>query len=207
MFTPTTRRLRHGILLRGRTIVLVAALVVILTLSVSHRADASPRPATCALSALRFNLQPNGGLGHGAFRVVVRNAGSSACSLSGYPRVLVPLDDHRDPSVQRSSQRVMPPGSRASVHDTISTYAGGYSGPVTKSGRVTLPRVELSARTGVASFNIEWIEISPKACPIAQDLEIGLRGNAANFTNRQVLFVCSGVEVTPFVPGDSGSWN
>jgi len=101
----------------------------------------------------------------------------------------------------------MPPGSRASVHDTISTYAGGYSGPVTKSGRVTLPRVELSARTGVASFNIEWIEISPKACPIAQDLEIGLRGNAANFTNRQVLFVCSGVEVTPFVPGDSGSWN
>jgi hypothetical protein len=101
----------------------------------------------------------------------------------------------------------MAPASRAGVHDTISTYAGGYDGPVTRSGRVTLPRVELSAGTGVASFNIEWIEISPKACPLALELEIGLRGHATNVTNRQLMFVCSGVEVTPFVQGDSGSWS
>ncbi|HEV3186842.1 MAG TPA: DUF4232 domain-containing protein [Acidimicrobiales bacterium] len=159
------------------------------------------------MGGLRFNLESNAGLGHGAFRVVVRNVGPSTCSLSGYPRVVVPLDDHRDPSVQRSYQRVVPPGSFDSVRDTTSTYAGGYDGPVTKSGRVALPTVDLSPRTGIASFTIEWIETSPKACPISVDLEIGLRGDAANVTSRQVLFMCSGVFVTPFVPGDTGSWS
>jgi hypothetical protein len=205
---PPVRRRRQSII-RGFAAVALVASVFAVTLSTSGspRADASLHLVPCSLGALRINLVSNAGLGHGAFRVVVRNDGPMTCSLSGYPRLIVPLDDRRDPSVQRSYQRVMPPGRRANVRDTTSTYAGGYDGPVTTSGRVALPTVVLAPRTGVASFNIVWIEISPKACPIALKLEIGLRGHAAYVTSRQVLFMCSDVNVTPFAPGDTGSWS
>ncbi len=116
----------------------------------------------------------------------------------------MPLDDHVDRTVQRSFQRVVPPGSFAPVNDTLDSYAGGYSGPQSKSGRVTLPMTDLIPRSGVASFTIEWAETSPKACPISLVLELGLTGSPQLRIRHQFNFVCSSVEVTPFVHGNTG---
>ena len=184
---------------------LAVVLVIAVLVLAERRTDGSPRPKTCSLSALHFTLQPNGGLGHGWYQVLVRNVGSSTCSLTGYPRVRVPLDDHVDRSVQRSYQRVMPAGSFAPVNDTLNSYAGGYNGPVPASGQVELPVTDLIPRSGVASFTIEWAEISPKACPISRILELGLTGSPKFRIKHQINFVCSSVEVTPFVRGTSGS--
>ena len=172
----------------------------------SHLAGASSVPPPCALSALHFTLESNGGLGHGAFRVLVHNRGPSTCALAGYPRVRVPLEDHRDQAIQSSLQRVMTPGSVAAISDTFSSYAGCYVGPVSKSTTIRPPVVDLSSRTGVASFNLVWIEIGPTPCPVSRVFQIGLAG-AARFTSTHVMaFVCSSVDVTPFVNGASGSW-
>jgi len=187
------------------SLLLAGVLVIAVPVSVERRAEASPRPKACSLSALHFTLQPNGGLGHGWYQILVRNVGSLTCSLTGYPRVRVPLDDHVDRSVQRSFQRVMPPGSFAPVNDMLNSYAGGYNGPVPASGHVALPVTDLIPRSGVASFTIEWAEISPKACPISQILELGLTGSAQLRIRHQFNFVCSSVEVTPFVRGATGS--
>jgi hypothetical protein len=191
---------RRSVISLPLAVVLVFAVLV----SAERRADASPRPKTCSLSALHFTLQPNGGLGHGWYRVLVQNVGSSTCSPTGYPRVRVPLDDHVDRTVQRSFQRVMPPGSFAPVNDTLDSYAGGYSGPRTKSGRVALPLTDLIPRSGAASFTIEWAETSLKACPISLVLELGLTGSPQLRIRHQFNFVCSSVEVTPFVRGNTG---
>lgn len=169
-------------------------------------AGASPSTPPCELSALHFTLESNGGLGHGVFRVLVHNTGPSTCALSGYPRVRVPLEDHRDRTVQSSLQRVTAPGSVAAIRDTFDSYAGGYVGPVSKSTKVRPPLVELTARAGVASFNLVWIEIGPKPCPVSRVFQIGLSGAARLRSTRVMAFVCSSVDVTPFVNGASGSW-
>jgi hypothetical protein len=100
----------------------------------------------------------------------------------------------------------MAPGSVARVNDTINSYAGGYLGPAPRSGRVALPVVDLEPRTGRASFNLVWIEIGPKPCPVSRTLELGLKGDAKFWSTRQMAFVCSSVDVTPLVKGTSGSW-
>jgi len=195
--------LRRSVILAPLAVVLVVALLM----SVGRRAEASARLNTCSLSTLRFTLQPDGGLGHGAYRVLVRNVGSSACTLTGYPRVLVPLDDRRDQSVQRSLQRVVPPGSFAKVSNTLNSYAGGYDGPTPSSGRVALPVTQLAPRTGAASFTMVWTEIGPKACPVSVTLELGIAGTSRLWETTQFAFVCSGVDVTPFARGSSGTWH
>jgi hypothetical protein len=172
----------------------------------THLAGAASVPPQCALSALHFTLESNGGLGHGAFRVLVHNRGPSTRTLAGYSRVRVPLEDYRDQAIQSSLQRVMTPGSVAAIKDSFNSYAGGYLGPSSKSTTVRPPMVELPSRTGVASFNLVWIEIGPKPCPVSRVFQIGLAG-AARFTSTHVMaFVCSSVDVTPFVNGVSGSW-
>jgi len=136
----------------------------------------------------------------------VHNRGPSTCALAGYPRVRVPLEDHRDQVTQSSLQRVMTPGSVAAIKGTFSSYAGGYVDSVSKSTTIRPPLVDLSSRTGVASFNLVWIGIGPKPCPVSRVFQIGLAG-AARFTSTHVMaFVCSSVDVTPFVNGASGSW-
>jgi hypothetical protein len=185
---------------------LAAAVLLSGCLTLAAPVEASSLAAACSLSTLHFTLETNDGLGHGAYRVLVANLGTARCTLSGYPRVRVPLFDHLDRSVQPGLQRVMPPGSVATVSDMINSYAGGYLGPVTESGRVPLPVVDLKPRTGHASFNIVWIEMSSKPCPVAQTLELGLTGDAKFWTTRRMTFVCSSVDVTPFVNGTSGSW-
>lgn len=206
MVRATTWSLRRRNLRRlVMTLSLAGVLVIAVEVSVDRRADASPRSRACSLSALHFTLEPNGGLGHGWYQVLVRNAGSSTCSLTGYPRVHVPLEDHVDRTAQRSFQRVMPPGSFAPVNETLDSYAGGYNGPLTKSGRVALPVTDLIPRSGVASFTIEWTETSPKACPISLVLDLGLTGSSPLRIKHQFNFVCSSVEVTPFVRGSTGS--
>ena len=170
------------------------------------RAGASSELTPCALSLLHFTFESNGGLGHGVFRVLVHNWGPSTCTLSGYPRVRVPLEDHRDRGIQSSLQKVMSPGSVAAISDTFNSYAGGYLGPASKAKAIRPPLVVLKSRRGVASFNLVWIEIGPKPCPVSRLFQIGLAG-AARFTSTRVLaFVCSSVDVTPFVNGASGSW-
>ena len=136
----------------------------------------------------------------------MHNTGPSTCALSGYPRVRVPLEDHRDRTVQSSLQRVTAPGSVAAIRDTFDSHAGGYVGLVSKSTKVRPPLVELTARAGVASFNLVWIEIGPKPCPVSRVFQIGLSGVARLRPTRVMAFVCSSVDVTPFVNGASGSW-
>ena len=190
--------------------------VVVFTVSVAissvafettaHLAGASSVPPPCVLSALHFSFESNGGLGHGAFRVLVHNRGPTSCALAGYPRVRVPLEDHRDRGIQSSLQKVMSPGSVAAISDTFNSYAGGYLGPASKAKAIRPPLVVLKSRSGVASFNLVWIEIDPKPCPVARVFQIGL-ADVARFTSTHVLaFVCSSVDVTPFVNGASGSW-
>jgi hypothetical protein len=172
-------------------------------------ASASTAVSTCALDSLRFNpfSAQMSGLGHGVYIVRVQNVGTVACSLSGFPRVRFPLQDRRDPIVQRSLQKVMPPGSAAPIHDTLSGWGGGYSGPTMKSGHVQLPVVVLSPHKGFASFAIGWAETSPTPCPVSLILELGLVGDPKFWTTRQFTFVRSGVDVTPFVNGITGSWS
>jgi len=198
---------RTGLLRTVISFLLAVALVNAVLALVERRADASPHLHTCSLSALHFTLQTNAGLGHGGYQILVRNVGPTTCALTGYPRVRVPLEDRRDRSVQRSLQRVMPPGSFAEVSNTISSYAGGYDGPTTPSGRVALPVVPLTPRTGVASFTLVWIEVSLKACPVSVKLDVGLPGDPHFRMTTQLAFVCSSVNVTPFVTGDTGSWH
>ena len=172
----------------------------------AHLAGASSVPSPCVLSALHFSFESNGGLGHGAFRVLVHNRGPTSCALTGYPRVRIALEDHRDPAVQSSLQRVMTPGSVAAISDTFYSYAGGYVGPVSKSKTIRPPLVDLLSRTGVASFNLVWIDIGPKPCPVSRVFQIGLAGVARFTSTRALAFVCSSVDVTPLVNGASGSW-
>ena len=186
------------------TISLAVSSVVFAT--TTQPAGAAAKLTPCALKALHFTFELNGGLGHGAFRVLVHNRGPAACLLSGYPRVRVPLEDHRDRGIQSSLQKVMSPGSVAAISDTFNSYAGGYLGPASKAKAIRPPLVVLKSRRGVASFNLVWIEIGPKPCPVSRLFQIGLAG-AARFTSTRVLaFVCSSVDVTPFVNGASGSW-
>ena len=170
-------------------------------------AQAASRVAPCAIRYLHLSFETNAGLGHGAYRVLVRNTGTSACALSGYARVRIPLEDHRDTSIQSSLQKVVPRGSVAGVSDTLSSYAGGYDGPSSSGTKVRPPLVVLSARRGVASFNIVWIEISPRPCPVSRVFDVGLAGATGSTTTHVMAFICSSVDVTPFVNGASGSWS
>jgi hypothetical protein len=184
----------------------VAALVIAIAASPQRRADATPRSPECTLSALHFTFNGSGGLGHGWYVVVAQNVGTSTCTLAGYPRVRVPLEDHVDPSVQRSYQRVAPPHSFAHVVDALDSYAGGYSGPVPTSGHVTLPVMVLAPRRGVASFTIEWGETSPKGCSLSRTLRVRLLATTPFVSKHQLAFMCSGATVTPFVRGSTGTW-
>jgi len=72
---------------------------------------------------------------------------------------------------------------------------------------VRLPVVDLAPRNGVASFDLVWGETSTRSCPVSRVLKLGLVGDTKFWTTRQLAFVCSGVDVTPFVRGTSGSWS
>jgi len=189
--------------------VLSSASFMTLSLAMVQPTSASTSISTCALDSLRFDpfTTQMSGLGHGVYIVRVQNVGIAECALSGFPRVRFPLEDHRDPAVQRSLQKVMPPGSMAPIHDTLSVYGGGYSGPTMNGGHVQLPVVVLTPHKGFASFAIGWAETSPTPCPVSRILELGLVGDTKFWTTRQFAFVRTGVDVTPFVSGISGSWS
>jgi len=196
---------------RGAVVACVLSSSSLLAISIAmvQPALASTSVSTCALDSLHFDpfTAQMSGLGHGVYIVRVQNVGTVACALSGFPRVRFPLEDHRDPTVQRSLQKVMPPGSTAPIHDTLSVYGGGYGGPTMRGGHVQLPVVVLTPHKGFASFAIGWAETSPTPCPVSRLLELGLVGDAKFWTTRQFAFVRSGVDVTPFVSGIWGSWS
>ena len=102
---------------------------------------------------------------------------------------------------------MMPPGSTAPIHDTINSYGGGYMGRIMSVGHVRLPVAVLTPRKGFASFTLVWAETSPIACPVSQVLKLGLASETKFWNAHQFAFVCSGVDVTPFTSGKSGSWN
>ncbi len=170
-------------------------------------ASASTVISTCALDSLHFDPSSASGLGHGAYVVRVQYVGRATCALSGFPRVRFPLEDRRDPHVQRSLQKVMPSASTAAIRDTLNSYAGGFMGRNMSGGQVRLPLVLLTPRKGFASFTLVWAEISPDPCPVSRVLGLGLAGDTSLRKTRQFAFVCSEVDVTPFASGKSGSWN
>ncbi len=188
-----------------------AAVIVVVSTAVltSVARAAAPRPVSrCAGSAVRFALQVNAGMGHGSDVVVVRNEGVVRCTLTGYPTVRVALADHRDRSFPAYLQRVTRPGATAAVRDLVSSYAGGYVGPVAASTAKALPVVVLAPGAGVASFTLVWIDMatSERPCPISSSIEFGLPGSIDYRPVGRASFVCSVVGVTPFVRGPSGEW-
>lgn len=150
---------------------------------------------SCGASGLVVTWRgTTGGLaGHGGDLFWVRNVGSRACRLTGYPLVSYETNDHVSP------------------FRDLDMKGKGFYGPEGIGPRQPLPTVVLAPHGGLASFWVFSEDVMPP-CPILPTVVVELRGA----TGYQSIHGPSGysawpvcgteVVVLPLVPGDSGSF-
>jgi hypothetical protein len=159
---------------------LLAVVVLAVTMSASAPA-ASVRRCTAADLSARRNPAP-GGLGHAGFILVLRNASSHTCALTGYPGL----------------QRLTTSGRRVLTHVRRGTgYLFRDRGPM----RVVL-------RPGAtASDGVEWrsAALGSRACRTSQRLEVTPPDATRHLTIRAAVNACGGrISVTALRLGPRG---
>jgi Protein of unknown function (DUF4232) len=127
--------------------------------------------------------QGGAGLGHISEPILFRNAGTTTCTMYGYPSVIVSAN-----------------GATSGVDDTPNGYLGGASGS-------TVPDVTL-APGATASALIEGTD-SPEgnatSCPTFNSVQVSPPGDSQSVTLDTSLPGCSTIEVHPVVNGSTGT--
>ncbi len=124
--------------------------------------------------------------------VVYHNRSAVACSLHGYPTVVM-LGD--------AAHRAL------LARDERNGYLGGWSGYSSKSGPTPLPTVDLRAHGGVASSLIQWVGCSTgqqRGCVIYHDWWVEPPGATRPVDLRGTALVLRYPSANPVVPGNSG---
>jgi hypothetical protein len=123
---------------------------------------------------------------YGVIVVRLKNACTQECSLSGYP------------SVRGINQWN---GAVFTAAHTRDSYMGGWE------STEPLPVINLRAKSGVASFLIDYISGNDiHACPYLNTLEVMVPDSATVFTlTSTMLQACKEFELHPFVPGLMGT--
>ena len=126
------------------------------------------------------------GMGEVSSVLLVRNIGSTACHLTGYPTILL--------------QNSM--GQEAKAVPTPHGVAGGLP------AGAPIPLLVLR-RGDVASAVIEGFDVPSGAttiCPSYSDFTVTLPGQPASVTLHRQMDICSALNVYPFVMGFNGSY-
>jgi Protein of unknown function (DUF4232) len=137
---------------------------------------------TCDVLDLSIG-QSGAGLGHIGEPILFRNAGTSTCTMYGYPSVVMSTN-----------------GATSAVEYTPNGYLGGVSG-------TNLPTVNL-APGGMASALIEGTDNpvgNATSCPTFTSMAVTPPGDSQTVTLDTTLPGCSTVEVHPVVSGSEGT--
>jgi hypothetical protein len=125
----------------------------------------------------------NAGLGHVGESILFENAGTTTCTLYGYPSVVV-----------TSTQGTV------TANETPNGYLGGIVG-------TNVPSVNL-APGAIASSLIEGTDVpvgNATSCPTSTNVVVTPPGESHSVTLTTSLSECSPLQVHPVVSGSSGS--
>ncbi|HEX6685045.1 MAG TPA: DUF4232 domain-containing protein [Candidatus Limnocylindrales bacterium] len=141
----------------------------------------------CGLDQLTITIsevgKQEGGAGHSSTALLLRNSGTTRCSLSGYPKV-VALDS-----------------TEAMVSEAQQTL-NGYMGGVTAN---QAPTVELApGQAASALFEALTANADGTACRAYAALRVTPPGQSGSVTVRWGLAGCAEPQIHPIVAGESG---
>lgn len=150
--------------------------------AVPPAAGVQPVAAPCKGPQLRLSTDGgDAGMGHRVTIVGVQNIGTQACSLTGYPTVVLQDRQNRNLTTVRSDQK---PGSYL------------------RTGEAPAP-VELAPQAK-AFFDLAWTVVpneaeGEKTCPTAGRIRMTAPGDTAPVSLAQVFTPCGGrIDVSPF---------
>ena len=137
---------------------------------------------TCNMLDMEIG-QSGAGLGHVGEPILFRNAGTTTCTMYGYPSVIMFVN-----------------GEASGVDDTPNGYLGGTSGS-------TIPTVNL-APGATASALVEGTDNpvgNATSCPTYTSMHVTPPGDSQTVTLVTSLPGCSTIEVHPVVSGSAGT--
>jgi len=171
----------------------IAGLFVAMTLpSPDHAASAVAVPNCVETQLAVTGVGAPGGSLHAGVVIHYRNVSATACSLTGYSNVV---------GVNFETGK-----SRTGKHVT-NGYLGGWMGYM-KGKTEPLPLAVLRARDGEASSMVEWADggtDQQPGCSVLTSLWVNVTGGSRPFSLNERMLVCGYFDVTPIVPGVTGS--
>jgi hypothetical protein len=174
-------------------VLLITVLLAALPLRSSNSAAGAIAMPNCVDSQLAVTgVEAPGGSLHAGLVIRYRNVSATACSLTGYSDVV---------GINFGTEK-----SRAAGH-IRDGYLGGWMGYKNGKSR-PLPLVVLRARNGGASSMVQWADggtAQQPGCTVLTSLWVNMPGGLRPIALKERMLVCGYFDVTPFVPGATGS--